>query len=466
MSKIKAITITNFKRISTLDITDADRAIVVLGGRNGQGKSSAMDAIATALGGGKLIPAEPIRKGSDKGEVSVTTDDEITIKRTFAKREDGTVSSSLTIRTADGMSPRGAQGWLDARLGNLAVDPVAFMGLPADKQAERLREIAGIDTRPLDAKRRAIYDERRDIGRDGTTEKGRLDAMPHYPDSQTEPVRPSLDKPAIVNAADILDELARATETERAAERAATAQQQAEDAATRKQDEAESKRRDVADLERRLEIARQALMMADEHAEAAGKIANDKRAESVKAAAAIIDPAPIRARLADVERINSEARAKAEAQNVAARAAADEANRKREANLRRAEQDKRVQALRDDYAAKTAAIEAIDSEKAATLRAARFPVDGLGFSETGAVTYQSVPLEQASGAEKLRVSMALALAGDPEIRVVLIRDASLLDDDSMALVASMAEERGAQVWLERVGDRDPGAIVIEDGGVR
>ena len=114
--------------------------------------------------------------------------------------------------------------------------------------------------------------------------------------------------------------------------------------------------------------------------------------------------------------------------------------------------------------ATTAEIEAIDAEKAAMLAAATFPVDGLGFGADGGVTFQGVPLAQASGAERIRVSMAVALAANPEIRVVLIRDASLLDEDSMAAVVAMAEAADAQVWLERVGTADPGAVVIVDGG--
>ena len=449
MSKIKTLKIRDFKRISSLDIDDADKAIIILGGKNGAGKSSALDAIATALGGGKLIPSEPIRKGADKGEVSVTTDDGITIRRTYAKREDGTVSSSLTIRTADGMSPRGAQGWLDARLGNLAVDPVAFMSLTPDKQAQRLREIAGIDTRPLDVKRRAIYDERRDIGRDGTTEKGRLDALPHYDDAPTEPVVPSL-----TSSADVLAELERARESERAVERAESVALATERVVDDYRRDIRKTRDTIADLEARIKDERKALAALEKDGEAKHEHHQALVRAAEQARAAVIGPAPSKARLDTLEDDNAKARA-----------IADEQNRRIEANQRRAEQEARVKTLRADYAAKTAALDAIDAEKAAMLAAAKFPVDGLGFGEDGTVTYQGLPLDQASGAQKLRVSMALALAGDPEIRVVLIRDASLLDDDSLALVQQMAEDRGAQVWLERVGTRDPGAIVIEDGGV-
>ena len=60
----------------------------------------------------------------------------------------------------------------------------------------------------------------------------------------------------------------------------------------------------------------------------------------------------------------------------------------------------------------------------------------------------------------------MALALKPDLRVLLIRDGSLLDEDSLRMVAEMADRADAQVWVERVGDADEGAIIIEDGQVR
>lgn len=54
----------------------------------------------------------------------------------------------------------------------------------------------------------------------------------------------------------------------------------------------------------------------------------------------------------------------------------------------------------------------------------------------------------------------------PELRVLLIRDGSLMDDDSMAVVAAMAEQRGFQVFIEKVcDDADACTVLIEDGMV-
>jgi hypothetical protein len=58
------------------------------------------------------------------------------------------------------------------------------------------------------------------------------------------------------------------------------------------------------------------------------------------------------------------------------------------------------------------------------------------------------------------------MAMNPDLRVICIRDASLLDDDSKAALAAMAEERDYQIWLEVVGDPGELGVIIEDGEVQ
>jgi hypothetical protein len=62
--------------------------------------------------------------------------------------------------------------------------------------------------------------------------------------------------------------------------------------------------------------------------------------------------------------------------------------------------------------------------------------------------------------------LAIAMASNPKLRVIRIKDGSLLDDDALALVAQTAEQHDYQVLMERVGTGDPGAIIIEDGQVK
>lgn len=117
--------------------------------------------------------------------------------------------------------------------------------------------------------------------------------------------------------------------------------------------------------------------------------------------------------------------------------------------------------LANEYAHLSEEIEAIDVQKADALARAEFPVDGLGFDADG-VTFAGIPFSQASAAEQIRVSMAMAMASNPKLRVIRIMDGSLLDDDGMRIITEAARERDFQVWIERVADGGA-AFVIEDG---
>src|SRR5690606_9517554 len=114
--------------------------------------------------------------------------------------------------------------------------------------------------------------------------------------------------------------------------------------------------------------------------------------------------------------------------------------------------------LEGDAESLTSKIQAIDQQKADMLAKAPFPVCGLGFDENG-VTLNGLPFDQASSAERLRVSVAMGIALNPKLRVMLIRDGSLLDSDSLALVAQMAEEHDTQVWVERVSEGEDVSVI-------
>jgi hypothetical protein len=81
------------------------------------------------------------------------------------------------------------------------------------------------------------------------------------------------------------------------------------------------------------------------------------------------------------------------------------------------------------------------------------------------VKLNGVAFANASTAEKLRVSFALACAKNPKLRVAMIREGSMFDEDSLALIASLAEETGTQVFMERVGKGQECSIIIQDGEV-
>jgi len=116
-------------------------------------------------------------------------------------------------------------------------------------------------------------------------------------------------------------------------------------------------------------------------------------------------------------------------------------------------------------AARTAEIEALDKAKAEAIGAAKLPVEGLSFGD-GAVMFDGLPFDQASGAQQLRVSCAVAAALNPKLRVLRVKDGALLDQASMELLAEFAEANDMQIWIETVSSGRAGAVVIEDGMVK
>jgi len=106
-----------------------------------------------------------------------------------------------------------------------------------------------------------------------------------------------------------------------------------------------------------------------------------------------------------------------------------------------------------------------EEEKAAKIAAAKMPVPGLSFGD-GMVVLNGVPFDQASDAEQLRTSIAIAMALNPKLRVIRVRDGSLLDEESMKLLEQMADSKDYQVWIERVDGSGKVGFVLEDGLVK
>ena len=131
----------------------------------------------------------------------------------------------------------------------------------------------------------------------------------------------------------------------------------------------------------------------------------------------------------------------------------------------RARKDELEQEAENAEAAAARRTETIDECKASAkkqIEEANMPVEGLSL-EDGQVVFNGLPLEQASDADKLRVSCAIAMRGDHKLRVIRVRDGSLLDEDSLAVLSEMADAADYQCWIERVESDKSVGFFIEDG---
>ena len=402
--RIIGLTAENVKRLKTIEITP-DPHMQVIGGRNAQGKSSVLDAIWLALTGAKAAKAtpRPVRDGTDHAEIVLDLGD-----LTVTRRWNAAGKSALTVTSADGAKYPSPQAMLDKLVGSISFDPLAFTRLSAREQRESLLALVDLseDLDALDRERADLYAQRTDIGRQGK-------ALGDPTVDESLPAEETL-------ASEVLAELREAQEHNDAIKAARRALTIAE--ASYMQAEAER--------------------IAAEQDASAALVAMEAARTSLNAAGVLVDTAPIEARLADVEQNNARIR-----ENNTARATLE-----------------RKRALRDEYTDLTEQINALDQRKTDALASATFPVDGLGFDADG-VTYQGVPLAQASSAEQIRVAVAMAMAMNPELRVLRVMDGSLLDDEAMAALREQVTAGDYQLWIERVGDSDEGAIIIEDGEV-
>jgi hypothetical protein len=93
------------------------------------------------------------------------------------------------------------------------------------------------------------------------------------------------------------------------------------------------------------------------------------------------------------------------------------------------------------------------------------PIKGLSWDEDK-VLYNGIPYEQISSAEQLKVSMSIAMAANPKLRMLIIKDGSLLDNDNLKVIAELTKGQDFQAWIEKVSDNDKVGIVIEDGEIK
>lgn len=442
--KITAARIENFKRVRDVAITpDADRTVILIGGRNAQGKSSILDALTAAFGGKKSQPVDAVRHGAESATIEIELDGgDLTVRREIQSGGE----SVLEVRDRFG-AVKSPQAMLDQLVGARFLDPLHFLGLPAKEQrAALMRLIDGAERiAGLNEKRSRAFDRRTEVGRDLTKAEGELARLP-----ELKPADP-IDIATLTAEARQLDSLNHAVTNARRTHE----QCEHETSNARATLATINKRR--ADLEAELERIKASII--DLGIKSADWAA-DVETCAAKEAAALANLNEWTAKAdASAERratIMSEVnRAQAHNAQVAADAAKAE---------RRTEVATEVEKLTAERENLTKVIDTIDQRKAEILAAAKLPVDNLGVTDDG-IELAGVPFAQASGAEKLRVSLAIAIAASPKLDDVWIRDGALLDEESLELVAKYAEQHGKRVWVERVGTRDPGVIVIHDGQV-
>ena len=125
--KITSLEIENLKRVKAVSL-DVTGPLTVIGGRNGQGKTSVLDSIMWALGGDKFKPSKPVREGAQKAAVRVELSNGVTVERKG-------VNGSLHVTSATG---KGGQALLNEFVSAFALDLPKFMTASGTDKAKLL----------------------------------------------------------------------------------------------------------------------------------------------------------------------------------------------------------------------------------------------------------------------------------------------------------------------------------------
>jgi hypothetical protein len=451
--KIKRFQVANFKRLSLVDITPQGDT-VVLAGENEQGKSSVLDAIEWILRGKIAQPEQAVHRGKKKARGVMCLSDLAGNPVIFIEREATTNGgASVKVRWADEESETKApQSLLDTFYSLVAMEPMKLGDMAASnprKFADELRKLTGADTTAIDQQIARIEVQRTDASRELKSAKARADKAP-TPNTFSPP---HPDAPAEeVSVTELAGELERANEANRENERAHEAYNLADDAVTdatvaveRQQQQIEQFREQLRRAELEIERLRSVRQAAVDFRESQLEVCRGMQH---------FDVAPLRAKLEAADATNRKVRENAYARREHARLDAERAELRDEVEQRQTQYDKL-----------DAQVGAAREKRLATIAAAKMPIPGLSFAEDGSVTYKDLPLEQASQAERYHVLTAICAAQNPQLRVILLRNAALLGPKYRQLFAELARDLKCQLWEEHVDTSIPGAVILEDGRI-
>jgi len=406
--KIIKLTSENVKKIKAIEIKPSGSTVVIGSKKNGAGKSSVLDSILYAIGGTRGICDDPLRHGAKKGQVVCDLGDMV-VKRTFNKSG----STALVVRDNDGTQIGTPQQLLDKITGKIGLDPLEFSRMEPGKQVEVFRELLHLDFTDLDEKRQKLYDKRTQVNKDIKVYAAHIKTPP--PDgTPTEKV----------SVKDITFALQRAAES------------------NRKIEADKAKLASItSEMDANVELIDRLTFKLSELEEK--QVSLDREADKVKvklATSEYVDEKKIIAKMSDIESHNADVSAY-------------------ETFKLNSELHSKALAKAEKI---TKDIKKIDEEKEDRLDKADIPIKGITFDEAG-IFYNAIPFKQLGSGEQLRISVAMGLAMNPKLKVLLIRDGSLLDKDNLKMIADMADKANAQVWIERVSEGKECTLIIEDG---
>jgi energy-coupling factor transporter ATP-binding protein EcfA2 len=400
-TRITGLSARNYKGVREIELHPTGN-VVVIGGKNGEGKSSFIDAIAEIIDPkGTKLTSRPIRDGESRAEASITTDEWVAT-RVWTRNDGG----SLTVKAHDGAVYSTPATFIRELVGAVPFDPEEFARLDDKKQREEIlaRVELPFDLDELTARRKRVYDGRTDANREVKRLTAHLASMPTPdPNIPTEEL----------SAAALIEKISNA--------RILNQQRESGERYLARLDQ------EISDLEERLTTLR------------AQREAGAQAMETIPPA---VDVADLETQLGSIEQTNQAVRSAQTWRAV----------------------DEELQTTIATATRLSTELDEIDRTKAEGLASATFPFEGLSVDDEGVLVH-GVPFRQVNSADKVKVAFDLMTSAMPELRIVQIRNGSLLDSDSLAYIERVAAERDYLVLIERVDETGEVGFTVRDGAI-
>jgi hypothetical protein len=377
-------------------------------GKNGTGKTSLVEAILWGMTG---EAKDPVRAGSDEAKVEIDWGDFVA-KRT--KQANG--KATITVRRTDGKPLEdGSAGFLKKVVGpGIGLAPMNLFKLRDDDQVISILRALNVDIAEEMRVEKGTYDLRTGYTRDLKQKQAERAALVEQ--RAHDKTEPRLDGAALVE----------------------------ESKALRAKVEAQRHRNDRIDrVERELKRAFEELAAAE------------KRVKDQQAALAEAQAVP-----SDMESVVKLAKVDADLASITARNAAAD----RHSNYLLA--TKQVAHLEGAVENCTKQIDEAKAQRAKKIAAAAANVGlpKLSISDDCAnLTYGGIRLNELSTGEKILFVARLIAGTRPELRILVIDEASSVDEDGLAELFALGHDLDLQLVLAQVGKTSTMEVTISDG---
>jgi len=414
--KIEGWSAKNFRNLTLVDVEVEDYVLRV-SGKNGAGKSSVIEAIFMAILGPKYAGKNPqrmIQKGKEKATITVSLrdgDKDLEITRTISS-----VGMKLKAKASDGSKV--SQEYLDGLINLTMIDPLSWAESKPAVQIADLKEKAGIDTSVLEDKYDEIFKERTYQNREVKRLNGVVDSFADV----------KIEGPGITLA-----------DAHQAKSLAAERNSKAE-ADIRMH---ESSKQKIVDLDTRETQLKEEIYRINE---TLLSIENEKK---------VLVDAVDKFKPAHVEDLGGYDDDIAVAESISEKLGMIKEREKAESDLTEAVE------IAEESTDELNTIKA-DIEKA--ILDADLPFDNIEFDNDLGVIVDGIPMSEHSTAEQIKAAIRINSKFSPHLRVVYIKDGSLLDKDTLVELEDLSVSEEFLFLIELVEEQED-SIVMRSGNI-